>query len=143
MLSRFDLLFVILDKASPENDRRISRHVLSSHRYIPPGSEEGVPYRESDLFSHCITQKELEQISGDSMGGSASSSSSIFQHYVDPDGNVKTLLTLEFIKKYISLAKSRVTPILSKTAAQSIVAGYTEFRQKATGSFNENGEAKV
>jgi DNA replication licensing factor MCM3 len=33
LLSRFDLLFIVLDVAKPEHDRAISEHVLRIHRY--------------------------------------------------------------------------------------------------------------
>ena len=41
LLSRFDLLFVVLDNLSDEHNRLISEHVLRMHRYVPPGLEEG------------------------------------------------------------------------------------------------------
>ena len=41
LLSRFDLLFIVLDKMDPESDRRISDHVLRMHRYRNPGEQDG------------------------------------------------------------------------------------------------------
>ena len=36
LLSRFDLLFVILDEKDPDNDRRIAERVIANHRYQAP-----------------------------------------------------------------------------------------------------------
>jgi len=33
LLSRFDLLFVMLDEKDPENDRKIAERVITNHRY--------------------------------------------------------------------------------------------------------------
>lgn len=41
LLSRFDLLFIILDQMDLESDHEISEHVLRMHRYRPPGEQEG------------------------------------------------------------------------------------------------------
>uniref|UniRef100_A0A6I8NBV4 DNA replication licensing factor MCM3 n=1 Tax=Ornithorhynchus anatinus TaxID=9258 RepID=A0A6I8NBV4_ORNAN len=41
LLSRFDLLFVVLDRMDPERDREISDHVLRMHRYRAPGERDG------------------------------------------------------------------------------------------------------
>ena len=39
LLSRFDLIFVVLDEMDPEQDRRIADHVLRMHRYRTPGEQ--------------------------------------------------------------------------------------------------------
>lgn len=37
LLSRFDLLFIVLDQLDPIIDRTISEHVIRSHQYRRPG----------------------------------------------------------------------------------------------------------
>ena len=39
LLSRFDLIFIVLDEMDPDHDRRISDHVLRMHRYRNPGEQ--------------------------------------------------------------------------------------------------------
>ncbi len=39
LLSRFDLLFIVLDQMDPDSDREISEHVLRMHRYRAPGEQ--------------------------------------------------------------------------------------------------------
>ncbi len=49
LLSRFDLLFIVLDQMDPELDREISDHVLRVHRYRDPHEQDGAGtswYRE-------------------------------------------------------------------------------------------------
>lgn len=41
LLSRFDLLFIMLDQMDPEQDREISEHVLRMHRYRDPRELDG------------------------------------------------------------------------------------------------------
>jgi len=40
-LSRFDLLFILLDSVDEEGDRKISDHVLRVHRYRDPREADG------------------------------------------------------------------------------------------------------
>lgn len=42
LLSRFDLLFIVLDHMDVEIDREISEHVLRMHRYRNPGDDDGM-----------------------------------------------------------------------------------------------------
>lgn len=41
LLSRFDLIFVILDNCDMEQDNIIADHVLRMHRYRPPNEADG------------------------------------------------------------------------------------------------------
>lgn len=38
LLSRFDLLYVMLDEKDPENDRRIAERVIANHMFV--GSDQ-------------------------------------------------------------------------------------------------------
>jgi DNA replication licensing factor MCM3 len=39
LLSRFDLLFIMLDEKDPENDRKIAERVITNHRYQNPNHD--------------------------------------------------------------------------------------------------------
>lgn len=45
LLSRFDIIFVVLDEMDPDNDRRISEHILRMHRYRNQGEQVCDPVR--------------------------------------------------------------------------------------------------
>ena len=55
MLSRFDLLFLVLDKADSEDDRGIAEHVLQAHQYRAPGEHEGEAMSLQDSTVHLAT----------------------------------------------------------------------------------------
>ncbi len=129
LLSRFDLLFIVLDTSNPEHDRRISNHVLKMHRYCPPGIAEGAPIPESSLFDGAHDSDFEED----------DAATAVFQkHYaaVDDDNEEEEeednseILTLSFVKKYIHYARTKITPVLTKSAAEFISSAYAEFRQK-------------
>ena len=50
LLSRFDLLFIVLDHMDAQSDKEISEHVLRMHRYRTPGEQEGT----GDLQAHSV-----------------------------------------------------------------------------------------
>lgn len=55
LLSRFDLLFLVLDKADPESDRGVAEHVLQAHQYRAPGEQDGEAMPLQDSTVHLAT----------------------------------------------------------------------------------------
>jgi DNA replication licensing factor MCM3 len=131
LLSRFDLLFVVTDDIEDVRDRQVSEHVLRMHRYRQPGTEEGAPVRE-----------QLNQTLGVGLEdeGEANKPSEVYEKFnamlhsgvtitVGRGANRRVeVLSIPFVKKYIQYAKSRMKPILTKGAADHIVAAYSALR---------------
>lgn len=130
LLSRFDLLFVVTDDIEDSKDRTISEHVLRMHRYRQPGTEEGAPVRE-----------QLNQTLGVGIEDrqDANQPTDVFEKFnvmlhggmVNPSRSRKNdaeIISIPFIKKYIQYAKSRVKPVLTKGAADHIIATYSALR---------------
>lgn len=131
LLSRFDLLFVVTDDIEDVRDRQISEHVLRMHRYRQPGTEEGAPVREQQNQTLGVGIEEE---------GDANKPSEVYEKFnpmlhagvtvtVGRGSQRKVeVLSIPFIKKYIQYAKSRMKPVLTKGAADHIVAAYSALR---------------
>jgi hypothetical protein len=70
LLSRFDLLFIILDIINPDSDRRISEHVIRMHRSAPSVSFISISISLS-LFLHILYSFSVheKQVSSVQYGG--------------------------------------------------------------------------
>ncbi|TYJ55718.1 hypothetical protein B9479_003626 [Cryptococcus floricola] len=131
LLSRFDLLFVVTDDTDEQRDRMISEHVLRMHRYIQPGSEEGVPPIEN-------LDQNLD-VGGDQTE-SRTTETAVFEKFnpllhsgvTTTSGRgankKKVVMSIPFVKKYIQYAKTRIHPKLTKGAADWIVNVYSSLR---------------
>ncbi|RKP13630.1 MCM2/3/5 family-domain-containing protein [Piptocephalis cylindrospora] len=139
LLSRFDLLFVILDRTDPERDRQISNHVLRMHRYLAPGAEEGSPVQETGRAHPSGGDNGGTEESGAGGIGEDGSSgvgvtSPVWEPYVGAGKAVGRgahkgeMLTMGFLRKYIHYAKVRCHPTLGSNASARISAAYTALR---------------
>ncbi|KAF2861674.1 DNA replication licensing factor mcm3 [Piedraia hortae CBS 480.64] len=131
LLSRFDLLFVVTDDIEDVRDRQVSEHVLRMHRYRQPGTEEGAPVRDqpTQLLGIGIEDE-----------ADANRPSEVYERFdmmlhagvtvtIGRGANRRIqVLSIPFVKKYIQYAKSRVKPVLTKGAADHIVAAYAALR---------------
>jgi DNA replication licensing factor MCM3 len=136
LLSRFDLLFIVTDEPEDTGDRLVSEHVLRMHRYRQPGLEEGVPVREQASQTLGVG---LEESQDSNRPTDPFEKFNIMLHAgMAPTGRRRgrgrgrdgepKILSIPFIKKYIQYAKSRIKPVLTKGAADHIVATYSALR---------------
>ena len=129
LLSRFDLLFVMTDDIEDSKDRMVSEHVLRMHRYRQPGIEEGAPVREQLNQSLGVGLEENDD-SNQPTEVYEKFNAMLHAGIANMNRGKKNLeiLSIPFIKKYIQYAKSRVKPVLSKGAADHIIATYSALR---------------
>ncbi|KAF7849108.1 hypothetical protein BT93_L1237 [Corymbia citriodora subsp. variegata] len=122
LLSRFDLLFIVLDQMDPDIDRLISDHVLRMHR-----------------FRSTFDGGEVDGSSRYGREDEADAESSVFVKYNRMLHGRKTgkrqkndSLSIKFLKKYIHYAKHRIQPELTDEASEQIATAYAELRNASS-----------
>ena len=59
LLSRFDMLFVVLDCMNDSRDRQLALHVIKQHRYRPQGEDgKGATFQET-IHDRWVSVKEV------------------------------------------------------------------------------------
>ncbi|XP_044026308.1 DNA replication licensing factor MCM3 [Siniperca chuatsi] len=126
LLSRFDLLFIVLDQMDPEQDREISDHVLRMHRYRDPREQEGAAMALGGTVDVLATEdpnavaEEHEELQ-------------IYEKHNNLLHGSKRkkdkIVSKEFMRKYIHIAKA-VTPVLTEEAANHIAEEYSRLRSQ-------------
>uniref|UniRef100_A0A671WR54 DNA replication licensing factor MCM3 n=1 Tax=Sparus aurata TaxID=8175 RepID=A0A671WR54_SPAAU len=126
LLSRFDLLFIVLDQMDPEQDREISDHVLRMHRYRDPREQEGAAMAlggtvdilatdDPDAIAEEHEELQIYEKHNNLLHGSKRKKDKI--------------VSKEFMRKYIHIAKA-VTPVLTEEAANHIAEEYSRLRSQ-------------
>ncbi|KFM25074.1 DNA replication licensing factor MCM3-like protein 3 [Auxenochlorella protothecoides] len=125
LLSRFDLLFVVLDNNDAARDRqarRIAEHVLGQHRYRAPG-DDGRNGGDDRYVENLEEDEDRER--------------GITPMYVRYDARLygprqpgkREPLSIPFLKKYVAFAKQRfAAPELTPEASDAIAEYYADLR---------------
>lgn len=126
LLSRFDLLFVMLDTVDNEQDRMIADHVVRMHRYRKPGEQDGDVLPMGGNYADMLTTINARREEG--------KDGPMYEKY-DPllHGSSRRsdekILSVEFIRKYINIAKC-LKPKLTKEACDLISNEYSRLRSQ-------------
>ena len=108
LLSRFDLLFVMLDEKDPENDRKIAERVITNHRY-QSANQESNPHFNYFNDDVVIEPEMNDETKNDGKGTVMFEKINTKFH---GSSNKKNVVTREFLKKFISFAKAQKAPEL-------------------------------
>jgi len=120
LLSRFDLLFVMLDEKDPDIDRRIAERVITNHRY--QGRMNDVPHFNYFNDDVVIEHQFEEQKKDNKQTG-------IYEK--DLGGGQNKVVTRDFLKKYISFAKANKPPEINHDVVEYAAQFYAKIREKA------------
>ncbi|CAN4080174.1 unnamed protein product [Withania somnifera] len=133
LLSRFDLLFIVLDQMDPGVDLQISEHVLRMHRYRSP-IDGGSSTIDND-------SRYEEQNDKDEMPVYVKYNRML--HGRNSTRRRKDTLTIQFLKTYIHYAKNRIHPELTDEASDSIATAYAELRSASTNAKTGGGTLPI
>lgn len=126
LLSRFDLLFVMLDIIDNDLDSIISDHVVRMHRYRKPGEQDGEVLPIETTVDFLSTTQEVEESNLDS--------TPVYEKY-NPllHGNSRSksdrIFTVKFMRMYLHIAKT-LKPVLSEEASATIAEEYARLRSQ-------------
>ncbi|KAM9563488.1 DNA replication licensing factor MCM3 [Guaruba guarouba] len=126
LLSRFDLLFIVLDQMDAEQDREISDHVLRMHRYRKPNEQDGDAMPLGSAVEILATedpdfaQEEEQELQ-------------VYEKHNDllhgPHRRKEKIVSMEFMRKYIHVAKM-IKPVLTEESASYIAEEYSRLRSQ-------------
>ena len=128
LLSRFDLLFIVLDNVDAGSDRDAADHILCSHRI----RSNCVPVLGHNSILHHV-QEETSTTNEDESARvwQPSHHSTNCPTANDSLPSNHAVLHPDFVQKYVHFARHHVEATLSDDARQRIASAYADLRMKA------------
>lgn len=128
LLSRFDLLFVMLDTIDSDHDQHIADFVVRMHRYRNPKEQDGQVLPMGGNYADFLTTFNLQNDS------ESSKEMQIYEKYdalLHGESRTRSeqILSVQFMRKYIHLAKC-LKPKLTQDASDVIANEYSRLRSQ-------------
>ena len=124
LLSRFDLLFVVLDEKNPVQDAKVADRVILNHTYR---SEEEL--KSGDDKTNVLKKGMDDFILEQGLETDDTKTSTPFNKIMV--GTTETQIVNKFfLKKFISYCKKNINPTLSQGAIDFLSLAYAELRKK-------------
>jgi len=118
LLSRFDLVFILIDRPDETQDSLLSEHVMSLHSKDFTTPTTSKPTTNAPLFTNCLRPTTASQVAGQSLAD---------RLVKCPDEQLDPLPSV-CLKKYIAYARRYVFPRLTSPAAKVLQSFYLELR---------------
>ncbi|XP_042338922.1 DNA helicase MCM8, partial [Plectropomus leopardus] len=116
LLSRFDIVFLLLDIPDESHDRHLSEHVMANRAGKGRTSSATVTRASSDLETSILLEHSDMPLS---------------ERLQVPPGETVDLIPVSLLRKYISYARQYVHPSLSPEAARTLQVFYLSLRSQA------------
>lgn len=114
LLSRFDLVFILLDRSDEDLDRRLSEHIMALHSRSASTSRTSVESQRENY---------VDTLDLSSKTGRRSLAERLRGPVADP-------VPTELLRKYIAYARQYVQPTLSPDCSLQLQSFYLELRRK-------------
>ena len=139
LLSRFDLLFIMLDEKDPESDRKIAERVITNHRY------HNSNYDAMQHFNYANDDYVIEPDMKDDTLKNAGKNAGMFEKHIQKTSNgvTRNVVTRDFLKRFLSYVKSQPMPELDTECTDYAAQLYSIFRQKAAFSAQDKVSCPV
>ncbi|CAI5744104.1 unnamed protein product [Peronospora destructor] len=137
LLSRFDLVFILLDRPDEERDRLLSEHVMNSHargkrrpRKRMRDNNASIPSQSPNRYADEPAVSGYEE--------AATSGRCMLSHRLRQNASELSTnaIPLYFVRKFIAYARRYVHPRLSSEAAAVLQKKYLELRSAGEGRQN-------
>jgi len=128
LLSRFDMLFIVLDDINENRDREIAEHVLRVHRFNN-NNDDGTPVDDTNMTIFNNTDPNDNEEKDTPVWEKST-------QYINAEKKKtrkNAILSIPFIKKYIQYAKLRIHPTLTQEAVDIISDAYVDLRSAPEG----------
>lgn len=133
LLSRFDLVFIVLDRADVHLDNLLTDHIQALHsRKTAPQSPRSRPTISASQSSSPSTSTFFSNRNQQESGHASDPNIPLYERLRQTNPNF-TPIPHEIMQKYIGYARKNIYPVLSDEAADELQRFYLELRKTKPG----------